>query len=101
MNNIKLARNILETANNAVDCTNDDYTFDELKELMQEIKTWLSYDNEGKNSREFENTLSLESLACGEVIVIPVAHVKEVLQDYLTNYYGEYILGCAYPSFLA
>ena len=40
---IKQARNILETANNACDCTNEDYTFSELKELIIEIAGKLTY----------------------------------------------------------
>ena len=72
MNNIKLARNILETANSACDCTNEDYTFSELKELIQEI-----IDN------IYQDDFNLGSLACGEVRIISSSAIGEIWHDSL------------------
>lgn len=95
---IKTARNIFESALNATDCTLGDYELYECREVMQTIIDWLE---ENTDKSEFGNTLEIENLVSGEVRVIPVSEVEEVLQDYLTNYYDEYVLGCACPSFLA
>lgn len=76
MNNIKIARNILETANSACDCTTDDYTFEELKEIIQEIAGKL-------DSGEWD--FYLESLACGEVRIIDEDEIEELWTDSLID----------------
>jgi len=95
---IKAARNIFETTLHATDCTLEDYELFEVREVMQTIIDWLE---DNTDQSKFSNTLELDKLVTGEVRVIVQNEVKEVLQDYLTNYYDEYVLGCAYPSFLA
>lgn len=95
MNNIKIARNILETANNACDCTTDDYTFDELKEIMQEILDQIE-----SNEEDFY----LNSLACGEVRVIHEDVIDELWTEGLIDTTKEcYDLSAIneLPSFIA
>lgn len=81
MNTIKTARNILETANYACDCTNDDYTFTELKELMQEIIDNLNGNT--SSSWNDENDFCIDSLACGEVRIINKGAIDEIWHDSL------------------
>lgn len=97
-NNIKTARNIFETAMNATDCTIEDYELYEIKEVMQTIIDWLEDD---ADKSEFGNTLEIENLVCGEVRVINAQYSEEILQDYFTNYYDEYLLGGFNSSILA
>ena len=70
MNNIKIARLILETSNSACDCSNEDYTFSELKQLMQEILDNIENDD-----------FYIENLACGEVRVISKGAIGELWHD--------------------
>lgn len=93
INTIKTARNIFESTIEAAGCTIEDYELFECREVMQTIIDWLEDDTD---KSEFGNTLEIDNLR-----VIPVNEVKEVLQDYLTNYYDEYTLGCTLPNFLA
>lgn len=90
MNNFKIARNILETANNACDCTNDDYTFTELKELMQEIIDKLDEDDD----------FYIKSLACGEVRIIKSESIITTMSEDIFE--GcDYTLGCFNADFIA
>lgn len=74
MNNIKLARNILEVANNVTDSDNQDYTFRELVELMQGIKNKIE---------EGETDFYLDELACGEVRVVCKSVIGETWHEEL------------------
>ena len=91
MNNIKQARNILETSLNAVDATTQDLELYEAKEAMQLIIDWIEEDN--------ELTLELEDLPCGEVMITKEENLLEVIKDRLEG--DEYCLGCHYASFIA
>lgn len=71
MNNIKIARNIFETSINACDETNEDYTFTEIKEKLQEI-----IDNLG------EQDFNLE-LCTGEVRIINSDDIDDIWTDSL------------------
>ena len=75
MNNIKLARSILETSNSACDCTNDDYTFTELKELVQEILDVI------ESGTDESTDFTIDTLACGEVRVIHESVINELWSE--------------------
>lgn len=99
MNKFKIARNILETANNACDCTNDDYTFTELKELMQEIIDNL--EGNTTNSWHDSNDFTIEGLACGEVRVINSDSIGEIWHDSLIEQIKECYDLSNVPDFIA
>ena len=70
-NKLKTARAILETSNNACDCTCDDYTLSELKELMTTII----------DKMESEDDFWLDELGYGEVRVIDKEAIAELWHE--------------------
>jgi hypothetical protein len=92
MNNIKQARNILETSLNAVNSSIEDLELYEAKEAMQLIIDWLADDCKNDN-------LDLDDLPCGKVVVVHEDNLLSTIIDRLEG--DEYILGSHYAEFLA
>lgn len=74
MNNLKVARNIVEVAIQAVDGTPQDYTLSELKELIQEVLGEYEEDN-----KDF----CLDILAGGECRIIDKGSIDEIWTESL------------------
>lgn len=89
MNNLKTARNILETSLNACDSSPADYSFYELKELIKTVRDNLQ-------ANEIDYTLEL---CGGEVRLIQGEEIDAIQQQELEN--DAYCLGCFNADFLA
>lgn len=90
MNNIKIARQILETSINAANGSTQDFDFYELKEALAYIVDTLEQDL---------TDFYLEDFCGGEVRIIHKNDIDEIQQEELKS--DMYVLGCFNADFVA
>jgi len=90
MNNLSIARQILETSINAVQGTTTDHSLFETKTLLTGIVSELE-----SSTSDF----CIDDIEGGEVRVIKMSEIDQILADELEN--DSYILGCFNADFIS